>query len=328
MIKTNVKTLLSLIITYLSLGLFLLLPTSNMLAVSKAPHKPKFLMDHSGRTIKVDSPFKRIISLYPAHTENLIYLGLDKEIIGVSTSDDIKTKKSFSYRDGLEKFLHSKPDLVLIRPMIDRSYGKLVKQLERHGIIVVSLQPTSIDKMYTYWLSLGILTGKEVEAQKMIHNFREKIAYIDQMTLKIKDKKRVFFESMHRYMRTFTNDSISIFTLHKAGGVNIASDAKSLRGSNIADFGKERVIAKGSEIDIYLIQRGAMNVATVTTIKKDPVLQMVKAVKDGGIYEVPERLVSRPTPNLIKGIILIGKVLYPDVFDRKDLSLKVKSQDI
>ena len=42
------------------------------------------IVDQGGRTLKIDDPFKRIISLYGAHTENLFSLGLDAEIVGVS----------------------------------------------------------------------------------------------------------------------------------------------------------------------------------------------------------------------------------------------------
>jgi iron complex transport system substrate-binding protein len=44
-------------------------------------------VDDSGQTIQFDTPFKRIISLYPAHTENLYALGLEEAIIGVSPGE-------------------------------------------------------------------------------------------------------------------------------------------------------------------------------------------------------------------------------------------------
>ncbi len=45
---------------------------------------PNMIVDQAGRILTIDEPFKRIISLYGAHTENLFNLGLDHEIIGVS----------------------------------------------------------------------------------------------------------------------------------------------------------------------------------------------------------------------------------------------------
>lgn len=96
------------------------------------------IIDQAGRKLTVDNPFKRIISLYGAHTENLFNLGLDDEIIGVSRHETYPPqalpKPVFSYREDPEKFLSVHPDLVIIRPMIDRGYPQFVSMLEKNGI--------------------------------------------------------------------------------------------------------------------------------------------------------------------------------------------------
>jgi len=67
------------------------------------------IIDKSGNRIIINKPFKRIISLYAAHTENLFSLGLDKEITGVSKNEayppQVMTKEIFSYHDDAEKFI-------------------------------------------------------------------------------------------------------------------------------------------------------------------------------------------------------------------------------
>ncbi|MFZ2040861.1 MAG: ABC transporter substrate-binding protein, partial [Desulfobacterales bacterium] len=83
----------------------------------------KRITDQGGRRRVVDKPFGRIISLYGAHTENLFALGLEREIIGVTRHESYPPaaahKPVFSYHDDPEKFLAARPDLVLVRPMID-----------------------------------------------------------------------------------------------------------------------------------------------------------------------------------------------------------------
>ncbi len=107
--------------------------------------------DQAGRTVAVARPFARIISLYGAHTENLFALGAGAAVIGVARSDrfppEARQKPVFSYHDGLERFLAAAPDLVLIRPMIDRGYAPLISGLEKSGNTVVSLPPTAGDDM-------------------------------------------------------------------------------------------------------------------------------------------------------------------------------------
>ncbi len=276
------------------------------------------LIDQNGRKIRVDAPFRRIISLYGAHTENLFALGAGDAVIGVSRSvshpPSALEKPRFSYHDDPEKFLAARPELVLIRPMIDRGYFQLVNRLEKSGITVVSVQPGTVDDMFTYWRILGILTGKKAAAEKMVERFATEATAIRSETVSIKPKKRVYFEAIHSRMKTFSQDSMAIFALETAGGINVADDAVPSRGTNIANYGKEKILSHAHEIDIYLAQHGAMNQPTVDEIRNEPGFGLIKAVQEGEIYIIDEEIVSRPTMRLLEGIRTIGTILYPDRF--------------
>ncbi len=273
------------------------------------------IIDQNGRTIRVAAPFNRIISLYGAHTENLFALGAGDAVIGVSRSESYPPaaleKPRFSYHDDPEKFLAARPGLVLIRPMIDRGYFQLTARLEKSGITVVSVQPGTVDEMYRYWRMLGILTGKEPAALAMAARFRSETAAIRAKTEPIAPKKRVYFEAIHSRMKTFSQDSMAIFALETAGGVNAAGDAAPSRGTNIANYGKEKILSHAHEIDVYLAQHGAMNQPTVEEIRNEPGFGIIKAVREGEIYIIDEEIVSRPTMRLLEGIHTITSILYP-----------------
>jgi iron complex transport system substrate-binding protein len=277
----------------------------------------KTLTDRSGNKIVVKTPFKRIISLYGAHSENLFSLGLDKEIIGVSKNETFPPRATqkpvFSYHDDAEKFIAARPDLLLIRPMIAAGYADLVLKLRRAGITVVSLQPRTVEEMYSYWKKLGILTGKESRAHYMIKTFHDRLNKIDLLVRKIlpSKKKTVYFEAIHGKMKTFSPSSIAIFALKSAGGINVAHDAQARRGTNIAAYGKERILSHAEEIQVYLAQRGPMNPATIAGIKGEGGFSAIRAVREGQIYIIDEQIVSRPTMRLLEGIYEIGRILYP-----------------
>jgi iron complex transport system substrate-binding protein len=277
------------------------------------------IVDQAGRKVVAAEPFKRIISLYGAHTENLFQLGLTQEIIGVSHHETYPPqalhKPGFSYHDDPEKFLAVQPDLVIIRPMIDHGYPQFVSMLENSGIKIVSLQPDSIDDMYTYWFILGILTGTAPRAKQMISQFKAAVAEFRRLTLNHSAKKRVYFEAIHGKMKTFTPESMAIFAVETAGGINIAKDAKQVRSTNIADYGKERLLSHAAEIDVYLAQTGAMNQPTLALIQNEPGFKAIKAVSENQIHIIDEEIVSRPTLRLLFGIYEIGKTLYPDIYD-------------
>jgi iron complex transport system substrate-binding protein len=276
------------------------------------------VIDKAGREIRIVSSYHRIISLYGAHTENLFALGLDKEIVGVSRHevfpDAALAKPEFSYHDDPERFLAATPDLVLIRPMIDRGYPQLVARLEKSGITVVSLQPGSITEMYRYWETLGRLTGRLAQAREMVRRFKQAAMDFRQTVQSVSPRKKVYFEAVHSKMKTFTPQSMPVFLLETVGGEYAASGAQSVRGTNIAAFGKERILAAGPTIDVYLAQYGVMNRPRLEDIYNEPGFQVIKAVRNSDVYLIDESIVSRPTFRLLNGMLEIGVRLYPGIF--------------
>ena len=280
------------------------------------------IVDHGGRRIRIERPFQRIISLYGAHTENLFALGLDDEIIGVTRHevypDEALAKPVFSYRDDPEKFLAAKPDMVLIRPMIERGYPQLVSRLEASGIAVISLQPNGMTDLFAYWQILGALTGKENRTAWMIDTFKRMLRNYGSLNEQLTSPgKKVYFEAIHSKMKTFSPGSMAIFALESAGGINIAIDARPRRGTNIAVFGKEKILSMGTDIDVYLAQVGTMNRVSIEMIKHEPGFEAIKAIRNDQVYLIDELIVSRPTLRLLLGIYEIGHILYPDIYNQE-----------
>ena len=273
------------------------------------------LTDSDGIRHQFAKPFSRIISLYPAHTENISMMGGTGSLLGISSSDTapelISRFEQYSYREPVEKFIQARPDCILIRPMIRSSAGNLVEKLSQYGITIISLQPGSADELYDYWEKLGIICGKHDEALRMISSFKSEISILNEKVEQIENKANVYFESIHSRMRTFSPQSITMFCLETAGGINIAGDAVPRSNSNIAGYSKERILQHANTIDVFLSQRGRMNPVTLETILDEPGFGAIKAVKNNRVFLVDETIVSRPTPKLIEGMHLIHKLLYP-----------------
>lgn len=282
-----------------------------------AEEEGKIVHDSHGNAIVIKKPFERIISLYSAHTENLCSIGAAGQLAGISRSDDypesILNKPRFSYREDPEKFIAHAPDLVLIRPMIERSYPEFIKKLRAAGIQVISLQPTSTAEMLEYWKTLGSISGHEKEAAALVEKFESEIRQVKAKVARIPEDKRpkVYFEAIHKKMKTFSETSIGIFILQTAGGINIASDASRVRKTNIAFFGKEKLLSRGNEIDIFLSQHGRMNPVTKESITGEPGFKAIRAVREGKVYLIEEQLVSRPTIRIIEGIEKMYSIFFP-----------------
>lgn len=274
------------------------------------------LIDQDGVVHTIDRPFQRIISLYPAHTENLVEMGAEDSLIGIFSGDtypeSILVKPRFSYHDSIEKFISAQPDCILIRPMIRRSAQNLIEKLQKYGITVISLQPTTVDELYAYWNHLGIISGKSRNASAMTQSFKKRLEAITSLvnTIAVADRPVVYFQAIHSRMKTFSPHSIAIFCLEAAGGINVATDAVPRRNSNIAGYSKERILSHAKDIDFFLAQSGRMNSISVSEIVKEPGFGAIKAIQNDRVYLIDEHLVSRPTTRLLDGITYINGLLY------------------
>ena len=276
------------------------------------------ITDDQGKTVELKAPAKRIVSLYPAHTENLMALGLEQEIIGVSATETDPAvagkKPAFDYRADPERVLAAEPDLVLIRPFIRKSHPDFVKTLENAKIPVVALYPEKFSDFDAYIEKLARLTGKEAAAREKLAEFHRRLDALTVKTEAVTNKKRVYFEATATEYRTVSPDSLPAMLLKRAGGINAAADAAPLQaGSSIAAYGTERLLLKGADIDVYLAQKGPMNPGvTPELIRARPGFDQIKAVREGQVFLVDEKLVSTPSFRLADGAEALARMLYPE----------------
>lgn len=290
------------------------------------------IVDDSGYRVKLEKPAKRIISLYSAHTENLFSLGLENQIIGVGTSDiyPVQTleKQVFDYKSDPEKVIAANPDLVIIRPFIERKNPDFINTLKRSGITVVSFYPEKYDDFDEYINKMALLTGKENTAKKLLKEFHEELDLIREATSKIENKVGVYFESSDREYKTVTTDSMAAVAIDISGGKNVAADAVPItEESSIAAYGIERIIEKAKEIDVFVSQRGVMGAGgNYHSISIRPGFKAINAVKNKRIFEINQKIVSSPTFRYIKGVKELCRMFYPEVFD--DLSIYGSDEEI
>jgi len=279
------------------------------------------LIDDMGEEIKFKQPCKRIISLYSAHTENLFTLGLENEIIGVGKSDiypvDALKKDVYDYKSDPEKIIAAEPDLVLVRPFINRKVPDFVETLKRAGIPVVSLYPEKFEEFDGYIMKLGSLTGKVETAKELLTKFHNEIKAINKTTKDIDPKMTVYFESSENGYKTVTTDSMPAKAIEYAGGINIASDVKPIKdGSSIAPYGIEKLLENAEKIDVFVSQRGVMNAGgNYHSIVIRPGFDTLKAVQNDKVYVINQKMISSPTFRYYKGVREIARMMYPDIID-------------
>ncbi len=281
-------------------------------------------VDDDGNEIHLSAPAQRIISLYSAHTETLYFLGAGDQLLGAHDTSvfppDAAFLKRFDYSADPEKIIAAEPDLVLIRPFISRKAPDTVAALKKAGIPVVSLYAEALNEFDGYVTKMARLAGKEKEAEERLKAFHAELDAIQAQTAKVTKKVGVFFESTENELRTVTKDSMAGMAMVMAGGVNVAEGAEPVnKGSSIAAWGAEKILEKAEQIDAYVSQRGAMNAGgNEHSISIRPGFSAIKAVRDGRILLINEKLVSSPSFRYPIGVRELARFFYPALID--DLS--------
>jgi iron complex transport system substrate-binding protein len=279
-------------------------------------------VDDDGRQITLNAPCRRIISLYSAHTENLYALGAGQWLIGAHSTSTYPAEAAalprFDYNGDPETLIAAEPDLVLIRPNIARKAPDFISALEKAGVLVVSLYPDSFEAFDGYISHLAMLTGTEAQAETQLARFHEALAEMGRLTETVSPHRNVFFESTENNLRTVTPDSMPGIAIRTAGGENVAKDAVAVEaGSSIASFGVEKVLALADEIDVYVAQKGAMNASiSAQSSAPRPGFSTIKAVREGHILIIDEKLISSPTFRFYEGVREMAECFYPELIGK------------
>lgn len=266
--------------------------------------------DARGKEIVLNQPAERIISLYSAHTENLFALGAGSRLIGGSNSEVYPEEATYlpvyHYREDPEKVIAAMPDLVLVRPMIDRVAPEYIEALERAGLTVASLYPDTAEEFDGYIRTLALITGTQQQAEILLADRQMRI---DAISEKIKGTEpvKVFFETSADPLRTLTSDALAAVSVALAGGELIATDADPNPGSSMVEYPIEKLLEKAEAVQVYVAQNGGMNKGvTLEDILTRPGYTAIRAVREGHVLVIDEKLVASPTFRQLEGIELLA----------------------
>ncbi len=252
----------------------------------------------------------RYISLAPSTTEILFALGLNNEIVGVSSycnyPAEVKDKErtgDFS-RPNIEKIVSLKPDYVFCTGL---EQAPVIGELKRLKLNVYVSDPSGIKELFASIADIGKITGKEKEAAELIRGMQEKI---DRISAKVRmtpenKKPKVFIEVWHDPLTTAGKGSFVDELITLAGGRNIAYDTR--RPYSI--FSWEEVISRNPDCIIltYMEKEKPAKIMGSRLGGKE-----ILAVKNNRVYaDINPDILIRPGPRIVEGIEEIYNRLYP-----------------
>jgi iron complex transport system substrate-binding protein len=284
-------------------------------AASAAPSTayPLTLTDDAGRSVKLDKAPQRIISLSSSNTELIYALGMQDRLVGVDDFSDYPAEAKSKEKIGgfskpnFEKIVSLQPDLLLATNLHVKS---VVPELENRGLKVIVFQPQKLDNVMDNLRTLGKAVGGSEAAEKVAAGMKSRIDAVVEKVKSAKSRPRVFMELDPDLItvgpNTFIDDMIT-----KAGGENIARDADTAWPK----MSPEAIVSKNPQIIVLSDMGSDAGGVTIEMVKARPGWNVVDAVKNNRIVELPDRdLTDRPGPRAVEGLEFLARTLQPELF--------------
>lgn len=264
--------------------------------------------DALGRTVEVPPSPQRIVSLAPNITETLFALGLDEEIVGVTTDSAWPEAVRDLPRVGglaslsLERIIALDPDCII--GTADGNRKETVLQLERAGFPVYVTNPKDLDDMLAMIVDLGDVTGRRDRAQKLSAELRQRIDRVAR-SVQHRDKPRVFFQIASDPLITVGRETFHDRLIELAGGANVFGYSP-IRYPRI---NREMVIAEEPQVIILASMReGDAERSAIDRWKR---WSAIPAVSSGRLYLIKADIIHQPTPRIVDGLEILADLLHP-----------------
>ena len=251
----------------------------------------------------------RYVSLAPSTTEILFALGLDQEIVGVSSYCNYPAQVKNKTRVGdfsspsLEKIISLKPDYIFCTGL---EQAPVIAQLKGLNLNVYVADPANFEELFNTINRIGRITNRPREAYVLIEKMKADIKEItDRVKLIPEDKKiKVFIEIWHEPLMTAAKGSFVDELITLAGGINIAHDL--IRP--YCNFSAEKVINLNPQCIIlaYMDRESPLRL-----VKQRFGWDKIDAVRNERVFnDISPDILLRPGPRITKGLAELYKKLY------------------
>ena len=264
--------------------------------------------DDSGHQVTMTKPATRVVSLAPSNTEMAFAVGAGGKLVAGTSYDDYPAAAKALPKVGgfstpsVEKIISFRPDLVLATGGIQ---APLRSKLEKLGVKVFVINPSTFNGVYADLTNLGKLMGTSAQATKVADTMKQRATAIEQKVAGL-PKQNVFVEIYSKPLMTAGTGTYIDNMVALAGGTNIGDAA----GSGYPTFSEE-VLFKDNP-PVYIATTGSMQ--SPGQIAKRSGYNALQAVKDGRVYVIDQNFLDRPGPRLIDGLQELAQAIHPEAF--------------
>ena len=254
------------------------------------------VVDDIGRTVALERPATRIVSLAPHVTENLFAAGIGHRVIGaVNYSDYPEEARSIPAVGGYDNFdietiLALEPDLVVAWK--EGNQYQQVERLMKLGLTVFVNEPSRLEDVAADITRFGILGGRENEARAVA---REYIAGLSGLRNRYSglEKVTVFYQVWPNPLITVTDRQIIGNVIRLCGGSNIFAGL----GTPTPQVGKEAVLTENPDTIIA----SGMNEARPDWLDEWKQWSFLNAARYGNLFFIDPDIIQRHSPRILLG---------------------------
>ena len=253
-------------------------------------------VDSLGRTITLETPAEKVISLAPHNTEILFYIGAGKKIVGTVHYSDypeaaLKIPRIGGYdKINLEQIITLKPDLVVAWKSGNDT--RSVKRIEQLGFPVFYSDDHNIKGIAATMESLGKLTGLATQSLKLKKEFLNRYQALQDLN-KNKAPIKIYYEVWQspRYTLGGTHFSAEIFKI--CGGQSLFDDV----AEKAPIVSLEAIITRNPQVILTGDRHGEQSLLELRGQWQQ--WPQIDAVKNQHIYYVDADIYTRSSPRAL-----------------------------
>ncbi|GIV62191.1 ABC transporter substrate-binding protein [Rhodocaloribacter litoris] len=263
--------------------------------------------DDLGRTVALERPVRRVVTVAPSLTEIVFAAGAGDRLVGVTTADDhppaVDTLPRFSALPvNFEAVAALQPDVVLATSQINNPRD--AETFAALGIPMVFFSFRTLDDVTRVLRSVGMLLDTGPAAEAAADSLERRIAALRARTDTLSSRPRVLFLIGDETLFAFGAGSYIHTLIALAGGASVTADLTTeapILSDEFVLTARPDVIAGafGEDYD------------PARLLERHPTWHVVPAVQAGRIYGLPPALFLRPGPRLVEGAYRLAARLHP-----------------
>ncbi len=265
--------------------------------------------DDLDRTVSLERPIDRVVSLAPSVTELAYAAGAGSSLVAVTTADDypppVDTLPQVSALPiDFEAVTAHEPDLVLATDQINAPGD--ADTFEALDLPIYFFSFSSVDDILDGVRTTGRLLGTETAAEDSARALRAEIDALRSQTESIptEERPRVLVLVGDETLYSFGRGSYIHTLVDLAGGRSVTADLD----TQAPTLSEEYVLTEKPDV---IIGAWGDDYDPSRLLELHPTWDVVPAVQNDRVYSLPPGILLRPTPRVVEGTRRMHHLLHP-----------------